>query len=289
MKKYIFIVNPISGTVSKDKIVKLIEKETPSGVDVQIIYTEYPGHATEIAKVYNQVGNTIIAVGGDGTVNETAAGLIKSVSSLGIIPLGSGNGLARHLHIPMKGKEALQHIFRGQARLMDCGYLNDHTPFFCTAGFGFDAEVAHDFAKQSVRGLLTYLKVSYTTFKAHKAKQYRIVVDGKLYEGNFFNVTVANASQFGNNAYIAPRAHVSDGQLDVVMIKKFPSFKGLVLAWRLFRKGIHKSPYVETIKGREIQISCESEFHAHIDGDPVKGLFTQVSCSVVPGGIQVLI
>lgn len=265
-----FIINPISGTIQKQNLPELFEKEIDKEkFSWEIKHTNARGHATEIARKAVADGvNIVVAVGGDGTINEVAKALVHSKkSALGIIPLGSGNGLARHLRIPLQPKKALQTILNGKNDLVDSCQVND-VPFFCTSGVGFDATVSHYFDSIPGRGLHTYIKSSLKKYFSYKPETYQIEVDGVKFERCAFIVSVANASQYGNNAYISPTADIKDGLMDLVIMQRFAKPIGAWLIFLSFSKLIDKSSYLEIIKGKEIKIKQATKI-AHIDGDPI--------------------
>jgi len=265
-----FIINPISGTTQKHHLPELFEKEIDtSQFEWEIKYTDRPKHATELAKQSVQEGfDTIVAVGGDGTINEVGRALVGTNSRLGIIPLGSGNGLARHLGIPLSVKGALNTILKGANFQMDSCQVNGQA-FFCTSGVGFDATVSHYFAKdRDNRGLWNYAKTSIKQYFRYEPKTYQIEIDGTQYSEKAFIIAVANAAQYGNNAHISPEADVSDGLMDVCIMKSFPKALGLWLIFQSFNKSIHLSRYVTILRGKHVRIQNANEF-AHLDGDPV--------------------
>jgi diacylglycerol kinase (ATP) len=265
-----FIINPISGTIKKQNLPELFGRLIDRNqFDWEIKYTNARGHATEIAKKAVENGvDIIVAVGGDGTINEVAKSLIHSEkSTLGVIPLGSGNGLARHLEIPLSPAKALKVILEGKRIQIDTCKVNK-VPFFCTSGVGFDATVSHYFDKIPGRGLYTYIKSSISKYFTYKPEVYQIEIDGKKIEKAAFIVSVANASQYGNNAYISPNANISDGLMDLVVMRKFAKPIGAWLIFLSFTKLINKSDYLEILQGKHIKIKQKSNL-AHIDGDPI--------------------
>ena len=225
MKKIEVIINPVSGTGTKDKIPEIIaSRGKEEDVSVHVAYTEAVGHATELTQTAIRNGaDCVIAVGGDGTVNEVAGALLHTDVVLGIIPKGSGNGLARELHIPMDVKSAVNVIFSGNVTVIDACKANERL-FFCTCGVGFDAQISAEFAKEKHRGQLTYLKNIVEGYLAYKPEVYELVVDNRSVKEEAFLITCANASQYGNNAYIAPHADISDGQIDITILSPFTTF-----------------------------------------------------------------
>jgi len=263
--KIFFIVNPKSGTTTsaqKNKI-KLLVSKLPHA---QLFFTDYAGHATEIAQQAVIEGiEKVIAIGGDGTVNEVARGLMGSSTALGIVPIGSGNGLARHLKIPLKMEKAIQFAITQPSKLMDVCFLNE-IPFFCTAGVGFDAEVAHEFAKQSSRGLKTYARMALKSFRTYKSETY--LFDNRE-DKTAFAITFANATQYGNNALISPKSKIDDGQIEMVILKPFPFGAAPIIGVRLFRGTLPNSRYIQMQSGKSFSLASSKNFLIHFDGEPM--------------------
>ncbi len=211
----------------------------------------------------------IVAVGGDGTVNEVASVLNGTKCALGIIPNGSGNGLARYLGIPVTHQSAVQLLNNSKIRKIDSGKIN-HKFFFCTCGVGFDAHVGKVFDKLEHRGFINYLKTVFKEFYTYRSKKYKFEIDDKKYNERAFLITFANAGQYGSNAYISPGARIDDGLLDICIFKPFPKIKSLFLGLRLFNRTIDKSKYMQVLRGKKIVIKRKKKTVVHIDGDPVK-------------------
>ncbi|MDR2847786.1 MAG: diacylglycerol kinase family lipid kinase, partial [Bacteroidales bacterium] len=264
-----FIINPISGTKKKDNLPDIIRDRLDAArFEPQFVFTERQGHAHELARLEVEKGTPfVVAVGGDGTVNEIAAALRDSNTALGIIPFGSGNGLARHLHIPLSLNNALKTINTAHVQEIDYGMVNGQ-PFFCTLGTGFDAHVSDLFAHSHRRGLKKYISIIAQEFIRYRSQFYRLNIDGKPVETKAMLVTVANSSQYGNNGYISPLADISDGKLDVCVLLPFPKVLAAALAVRLISKTIHRSPYYRAYKGQEIVIERTKDNKVHLDGDP---------------------
>lgn len=282
-----FIINPIAGNRKQKDIVGFIKAKLRSEWAPEFAVTKKAGHAKELVRDFLAKGIThIVAVGGDGTVNEVACVVFAANGVLGIIPCGSGNGLARSLNIPMNTERAVQHLKVGGKRNIDVGTINKHY-FFCTCGVGFDAKIGRTFAKQKTRGFITYVKTAIKEYFNYKPKRYKIQVDGSTFVRTAFLITIANAGQYGNNAYIAPKAEMDDGILEVCVLKPFPIIKSLVIAIRLFAKNFDRSRYLETIQGRSIEFKKKKKWKFHIDGDPVS-LKGPVKIEVIPQGLSVL-
>ncbi len=270
LKNIAFIVNPISGGKKKRNLPLLVHKifSHATGYNVSYYRTKHAGDATLAAKKFaEQKFDIVVAVGGDGTANEVARGLTGSRTALGIVPLGSGNGLARHLGIPMSATPALEYLAAATPHEMDGGLIND-IPFFCTAGVGFDALVGDKYARAGTRGIVTYMQQILREFITYKPEQYTLTIDGKTIQRNAFLVTFANASQWGYNAYIAPDASLSDGILDVVVVSKFSLLRAPEMGLQLFVKQIDKLHFVEIFKCQAATLKRSCEGHIHFDGEP---------------------
>ncbi|MBQ8484958.1 MAG: YegS/Rv2252/BmrU family lipid kinase [Bacteroidaceae bacterium] len=271
-KKHItFIVNPISGTQEKEQIIALINEYLDiDKYTFQIIYTQYAGHAEEIAAQCAEENHfAVVAVGGDGTVNEVARALTHTHTALGIIPCGSGNGLARHLQISMQPRKAIEAINEGLIERIDYGTIN-RRKFFCTCGVGFDAFVSLKFAEAGKRGLNTYIEQSLNASLNYKPETYKLTIDGnetEIYQA--FLIACGNAAQYGNNAYIAPKATLTDGLLDVTILNPFTPLDVPSLALQLFTKTIDQNSHIKTFRCKTINIRREKPGVVHYDGDPV--------------------
>lgn len=272
-KRVFFIINPIAGGSSKDKIEhqinQLIDK---SRFDFKIEYTKCAGHAFKLAHKAAVKGVDIVcAVGGDGTINETARALIHTDTALAIIPCGSGNGLARHLHIPMSISKALEVLNTSDAITIDYGVANE-TPFFCTCGVGFDAFISLKFAQSGKRGALSYIENILRNGLNYHPKTYDIRLDDDE-EKQFkaYILSCANASQYGNNAYIAPLASVKDGLLDVTIVEPFNFYDVPGMALQMFNGTLHKNSKIKTFKCKKVTIHRDAPGEFHFDGEPKEG------------------
>jgi diacylglycerol kinase (ATP) len=262
-----FILNPNSGNKSNRYLLGILEKlqKIPNS---ELHITQYPGHAKEI--VHNLINEheatRIVAIGGDGTVNEIGACIQGTNIALGIIPIGSGNGLARHLGISMQFNKALKQALQGKEHLIDTLSWNDK-PFFCTAGIGFDAEVASKFARGNGRGLFNYIKATLQTLKTYQSTKLNLA-DGEL--ADLYSLTIANANQYGNNAYISPFSNLQDAQFEVVKIKKGNIWQIGQLGISLFLKTINKHPIVHIFStdSFEMRVAIGTKFH--LDGESLR-------------------
>jgi len=279
-----FIINPNAGTKHPTEYQALLSqiKVSPSNI---VLETSRPLEAGQLVqKAISEGAARIIAVGGDGTINEVASALIGTPIPLGIIPVGSGNGLARHLGIPLQATKALQLAMTGNMQAIDAGSFNGR-PFFCTAGIGFDASVAHRFAKGSGRGFINYIKATF-----HTLFQYQ-PISVAINEGPWeevFSITIANANQFGNNAYISPYSNIQDGILEIIKIKKLNLFKAACIGIRLFLGNLPASKSVDSQSVSSIKIQYQSNQPIHLDGEH---LFTQTAAleiKILPKALQVI-
>lgn len=276
----LFIINPISGKSRKQKIVdKLLAK------GYKVVFTEYAGHAEELAREATE--SIIVAVGGDGTVNEVARGLVGSDKALGIIPCGSGDGLARHLGLSHNIDKALATIERGERNTMDAAEVNGRL-FFSVCGVGFDAVVSERFAKSGKRGLKNYIKQGLKTWKDYAPEEYTIEIDGKSMETKALFITVGNSNQWGNGAKITPLADCCDGILDITIVDKFGALELPWLACRLMTGSAHKSHRVHCYKGRNIKITRVNEGPAHADGDWFTTSNT-LDIKILPSALKIIV
>ena len=283
------IINPVSGTGSKDKIPRLINTVVDHDRnDVSIVTSEYAGHAREIAaQAVNDGIDVVVAIGGDGTVNEVGSALCGTSTALAVIPCGSGNGLARHLRIPMNASRALQVLNNGVVGQFDYCMVNDK-PFFCTCGMGFDAAVSYKFSNEGTRGFITYIKTTLTEFFKYKAQDYVIDIDGIRHEERAFVIACCNAAQYGNNAFIAPRATMQDGLIDVTVMHGFNALESPIIGARLFFRSLDKDRHVSIYRGKRVVIERKEEDVMHIDGDPLM-MPARLEVKIINKGISILV
>lgn len=286
--KIAFIINPHSGTAQKKALPALIEQRIDANkFDITTVFTEYAGHGKELAAKFAEEGyDAVVACGGDGTINEIASSLTETKTAFGIIPFGSGNGLARHLHIPLKPAEALDVVNAYKLQPLDYGVVNDHK-FFCTCGTGFDAQIAWDFAQQPTRGFMTYLKLILKEYWSYKPETYTIEADGKVMERTAFVVTFANASQYGNEGYIAPRAKTYDGLLDISILKPFHWYNIPKLTYQLLTRKLYKNDLLEEIQVKSATLKRKQKGPFHFDGDPIEFGET-ITTRIVSNALQVI-
>lgn len=289
MKHIVFITNPISGTISKAGIPELVEVHLDHArFSYEFVSTQYAGHATLLAQEAAARGADIVcAIGGDGTVNEVGRGLLGTETAMAILPCGSGNGLARHLMLPMDLKRCLDIINFDTVETLDSGVINGH-PFFCTCGMGFDAFISMKFAEAGKRGLMTYVEQMLREGLSYKPETYEIEdeMGSKTYKA--FLISAANASQYGNNAYIAPHASMSDGLLDVIIMQPFSLIEAPQVTLEMLNKTIDKNVNIRTFKARHVHIHRSKPGLIHYDGDPLMS-DADVEIEVKPKSICVVV
>ena len=289
-KNILFIINPISGVKRGGNLIENIRKFTDrSKFNYEFKFTEYPGHAVLLSKqAVEKNTDIIVAVGGDGTINEVASQMIGSKAVLGIVPLGSGNGLARHLGIPRLIPSALKLINEFQVTDIDTATVNG-TPFISIAGVGFDAKVARLFAGTQRRGFFTYVHLITNHYLPYKPKKYKIQFDdGKIITTRALFISFANSNQFGYNTTIAPNAQLRDGQLDLCIVQKPNIFTLPIVANLLLLRAIDKSQYVETIRTSHFTVLQSRNRMVNIDGEAAK-IGKKLEVNVNPLSLQVII
>lgn len=287
-EKILFIINPKSGVLSKKNIPRVVEKNIDRNrFDLFVEYTAYAGHATEIAASAVERGfDVVVAVGGDGTVNEVARALVHTDTALGVIPCGSGNGFARHIGIPIDVKKAIDFINKSETTKIDYGKLND-TPFFCACGVGFDALVSNDFANSTYRGMVSYVQKTLADWVDYKPEIYEVVADSVKKKYKAFLIACGNASQYGNNAFITPYASMRDGLLSVSILAPFAPVEVPLIVGQLFSNMLDKNSRMTTIAARKITIKRKKAAPVHYDGEPAM-MDAELNIEVVPDGLKVL-
>ncbi|MBR2359822.1 MAG: diacylglycerol kinase family lipid kinase [Bacteroidaceae bacterium] len=288
-KRVTFIVNPISGTQNKKGVTEKIKKYANNEkFDISIIPTQYAGHATEIAAQCAADGvDIVVAVGGDGTINETARALVHSNTVLGIIPCGSGNGLARHLRIPMDVQKAIEVINQCVVETIDYGKIND-IPFFCTCGVGFDAFISMKFAQAGKRGISTYIENTLREGLRYEPETYEIENEDGSMKYEAFLITCANASQYGNNFYIAPKASLCDGLMDVIIMEPFTMLDAPAISFQMINGTIDQNSKIKTLRCKRLKIHRSKPGVIHFDGDPVMAE-ADLMVEIIEKGLQVII
>lgn len=290
MTSILFILNPISGTVSKSNVRSLIEEHVDrERFDWSICYTEYAGHAEEIARDAAGRGvDVVVAVGGDGTVNEVARGIVQTNTALAVVPCGSGNGLARHLMLPLEPRKAIEVINKMEVHCLDYGVIDNH-PFLCTCGVGFDAFIAERFANAGKRGMMTYLEKIFTDGLSYEAETYLYSIDGGEYvEKRAWLISCANASQYGNDAFIAPQASMKDGLLDIVVMDPVGVQNVVSVNMEMVNKTLDKNSNIATFKGQRLTVKRKTEGYVHFDGEPAMAP-AEVEIHLVERGINIVV
>ncbi|GGE56497.1 YegS/Rv2252/BmrU family lipid kinase [Pedobacter psychrotolerans] len=285
----LFIINPISGGKGKlripDFIDKYLDKEK---FNANFVFTEYIGHAAELAEeAANKNFDILIAAGGDGTINEVATKVLQYKKILGILPLGSGNGLARFLGIPKNLRYAILAINHLKIEQIDTATFNNKK-FFNLAGIGFDAHLSSVFSNDKKRGLAGYVKLGLQEVFGYRAQKYKINIDGTEYIRDAFAISIANSSQYGNDVFISPGASIKDGLLDICIIKPFPLIKLPLLGYVMLKGKAENSEMIEIIKGKHIQISREADGAVHVDGEPLQ-MGKEIEAKIDPLSLKVIV
>ena len=292
IKKVAFVINPNAGGKKKENIIQLISENLSAKTPYDIFVWEEKNNFGEIQRqITSGKYDVVIAVGGDGTVNEVAKNLIYTDIVFGIIPRGSGNGLARTLGIPMDTKKAIQRIETGEMRTIDSGLINNKS-FFCTSGIGFDAHIGKLFVTSKKRGLSSYFKITTRELFNYRAKKYTILFNNEMLVTKAFLITFANAGQYGNDFYIAPEAKLDDGKLHVAILKPFSAISIFPLLAKILRKRAHKSKSIKTFTSQNIKISDVrvSEFEnvdIHFDGEPGSAE-NEIEVKINPASLKVI-
>lgn len=288
-KRVLFIVNKFAGTgyaphLERRMVKACAERDTECTIE----FTSSKGHATDLARNGVARGfDFVVAVGGDGTVNEVAGGMLNSTIPLGILPNGSGNGLARHLGMPTSRSRALEALFNARALRIDTFEVNRRLSVN-VAGIGFDGLVANLFDTGTKRGLPGYVNLTLKEFKRFQNFDARIAFNGSVMEKKSFIIAVANSSQYGNNARIAPSASVTDGLLHLTVVRKVPYLRVPGFAYSLFAGRIEKEPFCDFIKADRLTIRTTSPAPFHIDGEPC-GTSSEFDIRINPSSLNVLV
>lgn len=262
-----FIINPVSGNGNKDKFLKeVVQIDKWKGWSYEVLYTKRAGHATELAIEYSTKSSYIIAVGGDGTVHEVAKGLTGTNAIFGIIPMGSGNGVARHLKIPVRVSKAIAMIQDSGIHKIDTLRINDKF-VLGVGGAGFDAHIAHEFDKAPTRGLSTYAQLSFKEYFKFKSISYEFEIDSKQVKGKAFLFAIANSSQWGNDFFISPESSMKGGEAKLIVVEETDKAITALLGPALLTKSITKLPFVKSYNFKELKFTLSNSTF-HIDGEP---------------------
>ena len=286
--KLLLIINPIAG----NGLAPLIEKDIKaSGIEekyeVTISYSEKRGHAAQLANIaVENKFQVVVAVGGDGTINETASSLVNSSTALGIIPSGSGNGLAMHLQYPKNPLQALLKIKNGKLHKIDTMRVNNRFAVN-VSGFGFDGYVASLFDKQRKRGLRSYTLITLREYFSYPEIKFQISIDDQQFDQAAHMIVIANASQFGNAAIIAPNADLKDGLANIIIVKRPPLHLIPSTFYRLFNGTLKSNRFTKMFTGKKLLIKTSNPIHLHIDGEPMDPI-SEVEVSVSPSTLNVI-
>ena len=281
------LVNPKAGNGISRKKIKILQETFTEQLYAPCLHlTHNLSEDTRfIIDELKKGSKEFVVVGGDGTVNNAASLLTGKDANLGIIPAGSGNGLARHLQIPIQFPKALSLIRSHKVRVIDYGLMNNQ-PFFCTAGLGFDATIARSFSEQGTRGLATYIKVILREFTNYRIEKYLLDFDGKHSKAEVFLLTFANAGQYGNRAMISPDASIDDGFLNMCLISDFPKILAPLVGSQLISGKLNDSNYYETLRVKEVVIQRKEPGWVHLDGEPFK-MADKLHVKIVPSNLRV--
>ncbi|WP_277479396.1 diacylglycerol/lipid kinase family protein [Catalinimonas alkaloidigena] len=286
-KRCLFIINPISGIGKQKLLPQLIKRHLDHlQYSYDIAYTQYAGHAPLLTDENKADFDIVVAVGGDGTVNEVATALVDSPTTLAVIPSGSGNGFARYLDISMQVSKAIAQLNSCKVKKLDTGLLNDKT-FFNVSGVGFDGQISKTFAEQLKRGYMTYARCVIEEFQTFAPKKFRYQFQGQVVEEDYFLIAFANTTQYGNNAIIAPHASASDGLLDIVLVRPFPPFHLPTFTMMALFRNLHHSPYVRIIQTTEFSIENIDQAPIHIDGEYLSN-DENIRVSIKAGSLRVM-
>ncbi|MCK7558903.1 YegS/Rv2252/BmrU family lipid kinase [Chitinophaga sedimenti] len=290
MKKILIIINRKAGTDREKRMEQHVQRYLPENqFEVNTRHLEYLGHGADLAREAVRDGvHVVVAVGGDGSINEIAQGLVGGSTALAIVPRGSGNGLARALKIPLDVPKALQLVAANKQLPMDVGYANEYL-FLSNAGVGFDALIADRFRHSKKRGLVNYARLILSYFRRYRPEAYDMQIDGSAQKTPAFLLTVANGNQFGYEFKIAPPANVFDGVLDVCIVKPVRFWDLLPISIRSLAGNIHKSRYMQHERGKEIVVSSPGLDSLQVDGDAVELKGREVRFHVVPAALRIIV
>lgn len=280
-RQALLVINPVAGTRSKQGLEEVVSRRLEEvGVSVKTVRTSGSGDAAEFAGSAASDGyEMVISAGGDGTVNEIAGALSHTDTALGILPLGSGNGLARSLGIPQDVVGALNIITEGHSIRCDRGIVNS-LPFYCTFGVGFDAAVSEKFASMKRRGRVTYVRSVFQEFLKYRSQPYALSIGGAVITEQAFLIAVCNASQYGNNAYIAPQAKLSDGLLDITVVHSGSPLSTMKVGVDLLTGYLDRNTSIDTFRVSAATITRLGCGPVHVDGDPLTlGKSLEITCA----------
>jgi YegS/Rv2252/BmrU family lipid kinase len=285
--KTLFIINPKAGKKKKLDITNFIKTNFKSYNEFEIVVWENKDEFEKIIEyIFSNHFTIAVAVGGDGTVNKVASAVVNTSVALGILPMGSGNGLARSLDVSMNLKKALSTIAAAKISKIDSGIINGKN-FFCTAGVGFDAHIGNLFATSTKRGLQSYIKIICREFFNYKSKSYQINYANTKINEEAFLITFANAGQYGNDFYIAPQADLKDGELTMCILKPFSIFRLASILVKVLRRTTMKSKYFNYSNGTTFKITSKEKIIFHFDGEPGNEM-DEIEVKIVPLSLHVV-
>lgn len=285
-----FIFNPRSGHNQRNPhlLARAQAFIREHGLDATVVSTERPLHATDLARQAVADGcGIVVAIGGDGTMNEVGSALIGTTATLGLIPCGSGNGLGRHLGIPGPGRGAFRTLIGGRVRVIDTGTANGHV-FINAMGLGFDAEISDRFTRVTRRGLSAYVRTTFAAWRTFRPVPLTVRSPSGPLATTAFIAAVANSDQYGNDCYIAPRAQVDDGLLDLTVIRPVGFWRALPLAVRLFAGTVDRSASADCLRAAAFTLTRPAAGLIHTDGEPRHTAAT-VEVAVRPRSLRVLV
>ncbi|MEI8204679.1 MAG: diacylglycerol kinase family protein [Bacteroidota bacterium] len=288
-KKILFIINPVSG-IGRQRIVERLAKQylDKEKFDYSFAYSEYAGHAIEIAKqAVDEQLDIVVAVGGDGSVNEVVSSIVNTPLALAVIPTGSGNGLAHHLKIPLAVKKALKVINNNKTISIDTASFQGKT-FASVSGVGFDAKIAQEFSQTKLRGFISYLRLVIREYFMYKPLEYSFLLDGKELQSKALFVTFANSNQFGYNMKVSPKASLTDGLLDVCIMQKFPPWYTISIIYYIIMGKMNHCKYLRIYQAKKVRVKCEAEEMTHIDGDPLE-IAVDIKVEIFPASLKVIV
>lgn len=288
-QRILFIINPIAGVRQKDKLPALARELLPaSRFRVEVHETTGPGDATKAAAQAAADGFDVVAAcGGDGTINEVGQGLLHTQTAMAIVPGGSGNGLARHLKLPLQPAAAIKRLHSAAPHPLDVGFINGR-PFFNVSGIGFDAHVGEAFSRYSARGFFSYARAVLTTLANFQPAHVEIRTDAAQFSGETFLVSFANSSQYGNGAYINPGGRTDDGLIELCVLKPFPLLEVPQMLNQLFNGRMVDCEHMTVLHAREATVTSPEKGLLHIDGEPCEGA-KELKLTVEPGALKVMV
>lgn len=290
LKRYLFVINPISGETDKSDLAEILDDFALTYKwDYQVYHTTGKNDVENIKSLLSEFNpEIVIAVGGDGTVSLVAQLLVHTDMVLGIIPAGSGNGFSKDIGLPQNNfSAALVALIHGQVVKMDTLKANEYF-FMHLADIGFNAHIVKLFNKSESRGLVTYLRFALREFFKYPTNYYEIITDNGTFTGNAFMVTVANSNQYGSNLTINPGGHWGDSKFEVIIIKRFPKKEAFRIFYRLVTKKINFSPHCIIIECTKATVFCEKKKTLQYDGEFAKKV-KKVDFIIQPASLQIII